>query len=74
MGGATQRCIENAAATSPLMVRRVMDQCTFSFSRESLRFALDGELTRLASPVHLVCRPSSLSVIVASPAADTASV
>lgn len=66
--------IRGEAASSPLMVRRVVDQCTFSFSRESVRFALDGELTRLPSPVHMVCRPSSLSVIVASPAADTASV
>ena len=66
--------IQGEATSSPLMVRRVVDECTFSFRRESVRFALDGELTRLVSPVQVVCRPSSLSVIVGPPAADTAPV
>ncbi len=66
--------VRGEAATSPLMVRRVVDQCTFSFSRESVRFALDGELTRLTSPVHVVSRPSSLSVIVGEPVVDGRSV
>ena len=46
-----------------VLERKVVDRCTFRFRRESVRFALDGEIVRLSSPVDIVCRPMSLTVI-----------
>ena len=49
---------------SPLLERRLVESCTFTFRRESVRFALDGELLRLSSPVRFTCRARALSVLV----------
>ena len=49
---------------SPLLERHLVGSSTFTFRRESVRFALDGELLRLPSPVHFSCRARALSVLV----------
>ena len=53
---------------SPLVERRLVEACTLTFRRESVRLALDGELLRLPSPVHFSCRARALSVLVPPPA------
>ena len=51
-------------ATSPDLERLLVQHCTFHFRRESVRFALDGELVRLRAPVQFSCRLRALTVLI----------
>ena len=51
-------------ATSPDLERLLVQRCTFHFRRESVRFALDGELVRLRAPVPFSCRRRALTVLI----------
>ena len=49
--------------TSPDLERALVQHCTIHFRRESVRFALDGELVRLRAPVPFSCRRRALTVL-----------
>ena len=49
---------------SPHIERRLTSRCTLRFRRDTVRFALDGELLRLPSPVVVSCRSRALRVLV----------